>query len=79
MALSRAFLLGILGVLSELHGGAESREEAFAECQAMGQVFLTCPCTDFTSLVTFWAVNYYAHFTDEKKEALSDWPQSCRW
>ena len=79
MALSRAFLLGILGVLSELHGGAESREEAFAECQAMGQVFLTCPCTDFTSLVTFWAVNYYAHFTDEKKEALSDCPQSCRW
>lgn len=54
----------------------KSREEAFAECQAMGQVFLTCPCTYFTSLVTFWAVNYDAHFTDEKTEALSDWPQS---
>lgn len=50
--------------------------EAFSECQAMGQVFLTCPCTYFTPLVTFWTVNYYAHFTDEKTEALSDWPQS---
>ena len=54
--MSRAFLLGILGVFSELHGGAESGEEAFAECQAMGQAFLTCPCADFTSLVIFWAV-----------------------
>lgn len=54
----------------------KSREEAFSECQAMGQVFLTCPCTYFTPLVTFRTVNYYAHFTDEKTEALSDWPQS---
>ena len=50
----------------------KSREEAFSECQAMGQVFLTCPCTFFSPLVTFWTVNYYARFTDEKTEASSD-------
>lgn len=54
----------------------EGREEAFVQCQAMGQVFLICSCTYFTFTGSYWVVNYYTRFTDEEMEALSDWPQS---
>lgn len=67
----KLFLLGVFGWFSELHEvAAEEQRRNLLLVSGNGPgISYTCPCTYFTSLVTFWAVNYDAHFTDEKTEA----------
>lgn len=53
----------------------EGSKEEFVDCLAMGQVFFICYCT-LLSRGTYLVLNYYAQFTNEEIETLSNLPHT---